>query len=202
MSQTQKSYYAKSGLFSIFEKGSVFIFGFVSTVLLLRALEPSAFGIWVIFLAVTSLFEVAIIGLIQNALVKYLATCKEDEYDLFSTASLTLNVLLTAACALFLFLFANLISQWQNIPEWGHLFQVYCITSFCLIPFYQFNYIQQANLDFTGIFWSNFTRKGIFFLYIAVMFFAGFEITLLGLAIFQIVGAILGSIVSLSLIHI
>lgn len=168
--------------------------------LLFRSLEIEAYGIWALFLATTSLFEVAIIGLVQNALVKFLTTAEGEEYKKINTASLFLNVLLTTSSALFLFLasswIAGMISQLVDISALATMFQFYIITLFLLIPFYQFNYIQQANLDFKGIFWSNFVRKGMFFTFIAILFFGGWEISLFNLVLFQMIGAFSGSVVS------
>ena len=168
--------------------------------LLFRSLEIEAYGIWALFLATTSLFEVAIIGLVQNALVKFLTTAEGEEYKKINTASLFLNLVLTASSALFLYFasqwIAGMISQLVDTSALASMFQFYIITLFLLIPFYQFNYIQQANLDFKGIFWSNFVRKGMFFTFIAVLFFGGWEISVFSLVIFQMIGAFSGSLVS------
>ncbi|MEM8906895.1 MAG: flippase [Bacteroidota bacterium] len=200
MSKTQKSYWLTSGLFSLFEKGSVFIFGFIGTILLIRSLEIEAFGIWALFLATTSLFEVAIIGLVQNALVKYLATSDDHSYAKINSASLVLNVCFTAMAALFLFLasdwIAGMVSQLVEVDALATMFRWYTLTLFILIPFYQFNHIQQANLNFKGIFWSNFARKGLFFTFIAFLFLSGRDFVVLDLVLFQIAGASLGAVVA------
>ncbi|MEM9823414.1 MAG: flippase [Bacteroidota bacterium] len=200
MAKSQKSYWLTSGLFSLFEKGSVFVFGFVGTILLLRAFDKAEFGVWVLFLATTSLFEVAIIGLVQNALVKYLTTADEKDYGKINTASLSLNLLFTALAALVLFFageaIAGLISQMVANSQLATMFHLYIITLFLLVPFYQFNYIQQANLSFKGIFWSNFFRKGVFFLGITLLFFGILPVEVISLVYLQMVGAVIGSLVS------
>ena len=150
-------------------------------------------GAWSIFLAITSFLEVGLIGLIQNAAVKYLTTSSEDDYPLISTASLFLNLSLTALFAGLLFAFAHMIGAYFQTEEIAALFKIYCVTVFLLIPFYQFNFTQQANLDFKGIFWSNFGRKGLFFLVVLLTFILGYSIDLISLAYLQLAAALLGS---------
>ena len=201
MSKSQKSYWLTSGLFSLFEKGSVFVFGFIGTVLLIRALDIAEFGIWALFLATTSLFEVAIIGLVQNALVKHLTTAQGDEdYGKINTASLFLNFLFTTFAALILFFageaIAGLISQVVEDSQLAKMFHLFIFTLFLIIPFYQFNNIQQANLNFKGIFWSNFVRKGSFFIGVVLLFFGVLKLEVITLVYLQMVGAVLGSVVA------
>ncbi len=196
MSPPKNSYWLRSGLFSIFEKGSVFVFGFGTMLILFRILTMEQMGAWGIFLAVTSFLEVGLIGLIQNATVKYLTTAEEKDYGKISTASLFLNFSLTAIFSILIFFTAHQIGAYFNVEAAAELFKVYSITLFLLIPFYQFNFTQQANLDFKGIFWSNFGRKGIFFLIVFGAFVANYDIGLLDLAWLQIIAALLGSIIA------
>ncbi len=198
MSAAQKSYWLKSGLFSILEKGSVFIFGFGGIALLARGLTLEAFGVWAVFNTVTAFFEVARIGLQQNALVKFLSTHEGEDAAKIGTASMFNNILLTTFSVLILFSGSFFIGEALNAPALGHLLRIYCLTTILLIPFQQFNFTQQAKLDFTGIFWSNFASKGSFFIFILGLFLFKSEMTLEKLAYCQIFTAVVGSIVSYS----
>lgn len=221
MTKTKHSYWLKSGLFTLFERGSVFLFGFGSTYLLLRALSKEQFGVWVIFLAIVSFVEVGRIGLLQNALVKYLATVdREDQkqYSSIVTASFVLNILLSVIFVLLILVLANAghmyswlqqaeVSEYvlwlakpltflEKTPEVINLLYIYIATTTLLIPFFQFNFIQQGNFDFKGIFWSNFARQCLFFCFVAVFFFLGWELSLQKLALWQIVTATAGTVTS------
>ena len=196
MVSSDKKYWLRSGFFSLFERGSVFLFGFGSFLFLVRLLSKEDFGTWVIFLTTTSFIEVGRSGLLQNALVKYLTTCKEGDYGIISTASLITNFFLTGASIILLLLVAQPLSLWQNSMVLASLVKIYAITTLVLLPFQQFNYIQQANLDFKGIFWSNFTKQGLFFLFIVGCFLLGVEISLILLAQAQIFTALSGAVVS------
>ena len=73
-----KSYWLISGLYAFFEKSATYLFGFGSVFILYRVLEVSEMGIWVLFLTICAFLEVTRMGLIQNALVKFLSS--EDEH--------------------------------------------------------------------------------------------------------------------------
>ncbi|MEL6924960.1 MAG: flippase [Bacteroidota bacterium] len=193
---SEKSYWLKSGFFSLFERGSVFLFGLGSFLFLANGLDKADWGTWVIFLVTTSFIEVGRSGLLQNALVKYLTTCEQEEYGVITTASLFTNVVLTALSILLLFAIAEPLALWQDAPILATLVRIYAITTVVLIPLQQFNFIQQGNLDFKGIFWSNFTKQGLFFFFIAITFLSGNMLTLVDLAKAQIGCAVAGAIVS------
>lgn len=197
MNKPSQSYWLKSGLFSIFEKGSVFVFGFGATLILLRYLTVEQFGAWTIFLAITSIVEVSLVGLNMNALIKFSSTAKDKtEYKNIQTSSLSLNILLTLISISILFSISAPLGTYFNSEELKTMLRVYCLTSLCLIPFFHLNFTQQANLDFKGVFWSNFTRKGVFFLIVFALLFITEKQPLTLLAIIQLVGAIIASLVS------
>lgn len=196
MAATQKTYWLKSGIFSILEKGSVFVFGFGSFAVLVNEMSVKDYGIWVVFYTVTAFFEVARIGLQQNALVKYLSTADETDASKIGTASLFNNIILTLLSIVILLTCGNFIGNFLNAPELGYFLKVYCITTILLIPFQQFNFTQQAHLQFSGIFWSNFVSKGTFFAYVLIMLLIGSELTTTKLVYFQIITAVLGSFTS------
>jgi len=198
--ESQKSYYVKSGLFSFFEKGSMFVFGFLGFALLARILTKSEMGIWVIFMTTAAMVEVSIVGLLQNAMVKYLSIASKKDYGRIIIATLTLYFVVAAGFAILLFFSAPALASFLTEetgaayqPQLANLFRLFCLLLFILIPFYLFNFIQQANLSFEGIFWSNFARKVVFFSYVLVAYLGSWQLNLSTLLTMQIIGAFLGS---------
>ena len=55
---------------------------------------------------------------------------------------------------------------------------------------YQFNFIQQANMDFKGLFWSSCVKNGGLFFYILFLKFTNSTCLLTNLAIVQLLAAI------------
>ncbi|MEO1626146.1 MAG: flippase [Bacteroidota bacterium] len=186
----------KSGLLSILEKGSVFVFGFGSLYLLARMLEGVELGTWFLFGTIVSFIEVGRSGLLQNALIKYLTTSPAEEKPKIATASLFLSFCLTILCILFLLLFSEFLSRILQAPLLSSLLRIYCITTILLIPMQQFNFMQQANFDFRGIFWSNFAWKGLFFFFLAFLFFSPWTADVQLLAYYQIGTASIAGLIS------
>ncbi|MEM6321574.1 MAG: flippase [Bacteroidota bacterium] len=190
-----KKYWIVSGLYALFEKGTTYLFGFGSVFILYRTLSVSEMGVWVLFLTICAFLEVSRMGLIQNALVKFLSSEKAAEHGKINTASLFLNILLTL-------IFAGLL--WLIAPWCGDIWDVsiipllhiYALTTLVLTPMYQSNFILQANLSFDGIFWSNTLRQGPFFLFLLYLGITNTPIELVQLAQFQVLTAMVGSCVA------
>jgi len=97
-----KNYWVKSGILSLLEKFSIQGFALVTVMMLFRLLSKDQVGVWVYFLVIASIIEVARIGLLQNALVKYLTSSSEEDYPKIVTASVVINLLFTVLTVSFL----------------------------------------------------------------------------------------------------
>ncbi len=175
---------------------SFMLFGFGSLFFLLRTLSVVDWGVWALFVTVTSTIEVTRNGLIQNALVKYLASSEKQEHTAINTASLGLNIILTCLSVAILLLLSGWLSRMWVAPALSDMLKIYSLTTIALIFLSQLTFIQQANFDFRGNFWGNFVRQGLWFAYVVVCFFSEIEITLISLAWMQVLGAIAGGGVS------
>ncbi len=196
------SYWVKSGLFTFFEKASFLIFGFGSFFFLVRIFpDKEEFGVWALFLTVTTLVEFTRVGLIQNAVVKYVSTSTEEEAPRIISTSLFLNILLTCISVVVLLVSAKLLSVVWHKPIIEPMVYWYVITTVALIPFSQFNYIQQAMLDFKSVFYSSFVRQGTNFVFVLIVYVFGLKIDLINLVNIQSLGAVLGSVVAFLLIR-
>ena len=199
LNKVRNSYWLRSGFFTIGERLSGMVMGLASLMLLTKYhLSMEDVGIWVIFLTITSILEVGRIGLLSNGLIKYLSDCTEEEYPRIVKASWTLNFILTCFIALFLWVLSGFIGMKYHSSVLSHILRIYCLTTFLLIPFFQGNFVQQANLDFKGVFFSNFAKVGILFGYTLAMFFVleKEELQLVDLTIWQAIGSALASVVS------
>ena len=199
INKLRTSYWFRSGFFTIGDRLSAMIMGLGSLMLLTKFhLSLADVGIWVIFLTITSILEVGRIGLQSNALIKYLSDCTEEEYPKIVTASWVLNFIVTGFAVLFLLGLAGFIGMKYDSAALTQILKIYGITTFVLIPFFQCNFIQQANLDFKGVFVSSFVKNGILFGYIVAMYFllSKEEMLLVDLAKWQLVAAAFASLVA------
>ena len=186
----------KSGIYTMLQRVTSLITGFGSFYILVRIISKDDLGAWALFASVTALIEVARGGLIQNAQIKYCATATEEEYPKILTASLSLNIMVTLVSIIVLVSLSHFMSVIWHSPQIENLFYLYAITTFILILYYQYNFIQQSNLDFKGIFYSNLVRQGVFFLFILGAWMFNHEIKLYELVWMMSLGALLGTVLS------
>jgi len=172
--------------------------------LLLRIVSEDEYGLWIQFLIIVALIEVSRTGLIQNALIRYLSTSEEKDKSKINTASIFINLSLTSITILLLLLLARpAVMYFYNDPEFTEpvknelikMLYYYGITTIVIMPFLQFNYILQANLDFKGFFWASFTYKGTLFFYILYQWFFEIPIDLFQLSLVLIFSGLSASIV-------
>ena len=192
-----KNYWLKSGFLTLLEKGSGMVFAFGTAVLLLRGLSKAEFAAWGLFTLITYFVEMGRSGLIQNGLVKFLTNAKDaDEYGKISTASLALNLGFTALVVLFLATGGGWIADYFDFPELKTLLPIYLVTNVVMVFFFHFNFVQQANLRFTGIFWSTFFYRGALFATVVwQFFFFDKRLIITDLAWSMCLGAIIGAVV-------
>jgi len=197
MAESEKSYWIKSGVITLLDRLSLLIFGFLGFFLFVRIYDKLTFGVWVLFFSTVTFFEIGRNGLIQNGLVKFLTTAKsDDERGRISTASIILNILLSLINVFVLLMIAPYLAELWGSSILVDLFYIYTITTLVMIPMQHFIFVQIAHLDFRGPMLANFARGGIFFSYIAYLFFFSKIVPLTNLAYVQIIAAGVGSLVA------
>jgi len=187
MKEDNKQYWLKSGSYSLILNIQQLLFGFGGFYLLVRMLDKFSFGIWTLFLATTTIFEMARGGLIQNALIKFLSESTEEEKPRIISASFVLSAILMGICIVLNLSIAGYLSRLWHYPGLFPMFiifnGVYILQGFLA----QFQWIEQANLKFGGILVTTMIRQGGFFLYILVCFIFKLPISLLTLIYAQAV---------------
>ncbi len=173
------------------------VFAFGTALLLLRGLSKEAFAAWGMFMLISYFVEMGRSGLIQNGLVKFLTNAKlPGEYGKISTASLALNLGFTALVVLILGLGGNWIADYFDFQDLKTLLPIYLVTNIVMVFFFHFNFVQQANLQFTGIFWSNFFYRGSLFAVAVYQFFIfDKQLNISQLAWSMCLGAVIGAAV-------
>lgn len=170
----KRNYWLRSGAYSMMQRIAAFVFGFGSYFFLVRYFSVNDFGIWTLYLVVSTSVEMSRSAFIQNAFVKFFNDPETDRNTLF-TSSLLLNLLSTLLFITILLGLTPVLQSFWNSQVIGTLIALYCLTSLILIPFTQLNYLEQANHQFSGIFWSSIFRQGTFFLIVltAYLFYPG-----------------------------
>lgn len=190
------SYWLRSGFYTFMQRLGALLFGFGSFFFLVRGVSKEDFGAWALFLSVTTILELGKNGLIQNGLVKFLAADDQGQDGAIISASLFLNAVVSIIMGVIIAVLAPWLALWFNSPVLESMLYLYLISMLLLIPFSQFSFVQQANFDFKGIFFSNIFRQGILFFYILAVFIAGGNYNLNVLVLVQAGGLALGTIVA------
>jgi lipopolysaccharide exporter len=186
----KNNYWFKSGFYSLLNQLTAMGFNLGTVAILFRSLDKNTCGEWVIYLTITAFIEIGRTGLLQNGLITYLNTTPKSEHSKINAASLFLNMSLSVIFVIILLLGGNTAAHFLNAPSLTLLLSIYAATTFCLSGLYQFNFIQQANLDFKGLFWSSFVKNGLLFGFVLYIKLTHGKFELWQLAVCQLVAAL------------
>ena len=193
-----KNYWLKSGFYSLLNQLTQMIFNLGSFVLLLRVLDKETCSIWVIYMTITAFLEVGRTGLLQNGLMTFLNQTEESEHAKINTASFFLSLSLSVIFVVLLLTTNQFVANYYGTKELISLLTIYAGTTFISSALYQFNFIQQANMDFKGLFWSSCVKNGSLFFYILFLKLTNSTCTLINLAFVQLIATIPAALVAFS----
>jgi lipopolysaccharide exporter len=162
-----KSYWLKSGFFSLLDRGTIQVFRFLSFFVMVRGLSKADFGIWSLYLTLAAVVEMIRVGLIQNALVRFLSIYPTpQEQGEVGSSALALSLLHSCLSAFLLTGMGWVVGQFWELSPLDDLLAIYIVTTFVLTIYYHFLSVQQAHLKFQGTFWANLARHSSFFVYV------------------------------------
>ncbi|HEX2535722.1 MAG TPA: hypothetical protein VHK69_18400, partial [Chitinophagaceae bacterium] len=85
------------------QKLSVVFFGLVTFMMLARMYTPAVYGVWGLFMIISSIVETARASLIRNAYVLFINKNEEKDHPAVEAAALLSNCVLTGLLILFFF---------------------------------------------------------------------------------------------------
>ena len=191
-----KNYWLKNGFLTVTQNATGVLLGFLSFYMLLRVLSKDDYGLWAIFLSITGIIEMAKNGFTQEATIKYLTSANKADRMRITTASFVLSSLITGIILLILIFAIPYFGKIWHSAELVRMLYLYLIVFVVTIFLGQFNYIEQARLQFNGVFFSVLSRQFFFFLYIFVAYMADWKITLTSLAIVQIINVFIATLLA------
>ncbi|HPM32359.1 MAG TPA: flippase [Chryseolinea sp.] len=177
------SYWLKSGSFSVLSQFSNVFFGFINFYFLLRILDKNDFGVWTLFLSVATFMELVKNGFITSPLVRYSMVEEKREYTNILSASLVLNMVVTAFQIVTILSLSFFLSDVWSSPQLQNLFLIFLVATVLLIPATHFSAIQQANLNFKGNLYSNIARQFTFFVFVSISYWFDIKFELWHLAV-------------------
>lgn len=187
------NYWLVSGFLSIMQNFSGVFFAFASFFILVRYLSKADYGVWVLFMSTVTIIEAIRSGLIQTALIKYLAASEPAKHPSIIAASALLSGIITVFCIALNLTFSGPLALLWDSPQLADLFFVYNI-GLVLSGFQNlFNWLEQANLSFKGIFVSGFSRQVIFFLFVGGTYLLDYPVRLIELVWVQLFSLVVAS---------
>ncbi|MFZ6011974.1 MAG: oligosaccharide flippase family protein [Bacteroidota bacterium] len=196
MASSGYSRWISHGIFAILNRVSVVFFGFLNVFFMVRMMPKSEIGVWVLFTGITAFLEVIRNGFIRNPFIAHLASAEQPEHKSIITSALVLHTALALVIAILLLSTGIPLSNFWSAKDLDKLFYVYAFNTIIFIPFLHFEDLQQAKIQFKGIFVSNFIRLGLLSIYIIVNYAMKANVTLLELALVQSVATVLATFVS------
>lgn len=193
-------YWIRAGFFSLLQNLSGVFFSIGSFYILLRILGPNEYGVWVLFMVTVTILETVRGGLVQNALIRFLAAEGKTEHHKITAASFTISGVLSLLCIILILGFGNFLATIWKAPELVFIFNMYCFTFIISGILTQFNCILQANLKFRSIFAGSFIMQFSFFVYVAVCYAFNFGIKLIDLVYVQIATNAIAAIITYFLV--
>ncbi|RXK81810.1 flippase [Filimonas effusa] len=190
------NYWIKSGLINLLQNFSGVFFGFASFWVLVRVLSPEHYGAWTLFLSTVTIMEMIRNGLIQNALIKFMAAASSEEQKQILTASFSITGIVTFICIAACVGCARWLSHIWKTPELETMFYLYSFSFLASAVLTQFNCIEQAHLQFKGVFVTNVLRQLIFFSYILVCIVFKIPARLIWLVYMQMISIVVVTIIS------
>jgi lipopolysaccharide exporter len=181
------------GAYSLLDRIASVFFGFLNVFFMARMMSKADLGIWVLFTSVAAILEMIRVGFIRNPFITHLVSAEDGEKKKILTASFVLHCALSLVITAVIVLGAVPLANFWNAPGLATLFFVYAINNLAFIPYHHFEYLQQAQLKFKGIFFSNLVRLGLLAVYIVFKFIIQDTPTLVELAIVQTIATVIGT---------
>lgn len=192
------SYWVNSGKYTAIQKFSVLGMGIVSFMLLARVLGPEGFGVWGLFLVISSITETARTALIKNAFIRFMHQTGEEEHGRIQVAAWVLSGSISVILAAVFLLLAIPVAAWLKAPALAGMLQWYALTLLITVLFSQCEMLLNAKMDFRGVCWMYVVRQGLLLAAIAGCFLAGKIINPWLLSLFYLGSVLAGGIIGLS----
>jgi len=167
MQPITQHYWLKSGILSLSERVVSMTFNLGTAMLLLRMWSKEAFATWGLFIVLVYLVEMGRNGLLQNGLVRSLAAPKDKAaIPDIHTAALVINGVYSLVTNAITWAIIPWVCVQYQVPELATMMPAFWVANLVLALSSHCNFIQQAHLDFRGLFFTALFYRGIPFFWV------------------------------------
>ena len=197
MSGKKDSYWLVSMLATFLQRFSRPAFGVLNFMMLTRMLTRYEFGVWSIFLVISTTFEMTKTTLLKTAHIKFAAASSDEaEHVAISWSSLTLNMLLTVIYWTGLYVFANPISNWlKSGADFASTISWYIPGMIGMVFFAHYDAVRRAKLNFKNGLYGYLTKYVYFFVATGIYFFGGIKMNLNQVVLHYGIGSLAAALV-------
>lgn len=187
----RQSYWVKSATVVVSTRLLLTALGFTSFLFLIRFLDKDQYGLWVIFMTITSLIETVRVGFIKNPLMILHSNSSYNKNGLYNS-SFHLNIGLSILIIIIILIVTPFFASVFDHDIIKSLLYLYIIKLIIISIGDHFDIVQEANLEFKGTFLDLFFRNLTFVIGIIICYYFNIQLPLYYLVFFQIVGALFG----------
>jgi lipopolysaccharide exporter len=195
----KSSFWLNAVFYTLLQRFSLFFFGAVSYMLLVRAFgeDKSSMAVWALYLTILTLFETVKQGMLRNPTIKFLGMAEyADKRKEVQSSALALNTGFSIMIIILIIFLSGFLSNFLKSPALTPLLWWSIVMVVLFIPFNHYEVLLQAHYQFKKIFVGYMVRQGIFFGGTVLLFFAFPEqFTLLNLVWLQIASLLAGTII-------
>jgi lipopolysaccharide exporter len=172
-------------------------FGFINFYLLIRILDKAEFGVWILYISVSTTMELIKNGFIIGPMVRAAVIADREEYTRILSASLMLNIIVTLCQIVIVFIVSFFIDNFWDTPQSYSMLLFYSLTALLLIPIGHCSAVQQSNYNFKADFFTNVSRQFSFFLFVLCGFIFAWNFSFIQLASLSVLSTLASALVGL-----
>ncbi len=172
------AYWVSTGKFSLLQKFTNILLGVLTFMLLARMLGQQLFGVWGLFIIISSMVETTRFALIRNGYIVFKKTKPSTDIPATEFASLCINICFSVLLSSFFFFLGIYVEGWfSEAAGLSSILTIYAATLLLLIFFSQSEIFFYSQGNFKAVFWMYFLRNGSFALAIVICFLSGYEVS-------------------------
>jgi O-antigen/teichoic acid export membrane protein len=153
---------------SVASQGLSACLGFGSFLILVRALEPTSFGVWTLYLAAATILDMARSGFVHSGLVRYASAGSPEDRRIYIGSGLLLTSVATLALVVPLG-FAGFLTD-ESIGEWRLFFDWWPLLALVSLPVQFAGWVQQSASRFDRVLIVRSVVNGTFLLLVVIGF--------------------------------
>jgi O-antigen/teichoic acid export membrane protein len=185
----------KSGTVVISSRIVQLLLGFLGFLLLIRILDKEHFGIWILYITISSFIETIRIGFIKNPVLILSSEVAARKKGL-NSASFILNICISLIFALLIFSGLWYTGGYIADESIGNLVYFYLIKLLFVSIADHFDIVQESQKEFKGTFLDLTSRNLIFVICAGVCYLGEYQLPLYYYVGFQVLGITVGTMLS------